>query len=87
MKAAFCQSSVTFARHIIISSWNSFNATRFIYAFPRELNTARQQPVIPADAHKVLPNAVNATNTSHSRAEHQTCGLGDVSVEFGIIYC
>lgn len=44
-------------------------------------------PRRPRYTHTVLQNALNATNTSHSSAERRTCGPGDVSVEFGIIYC
>lgn len=44
-------------------------------------------PCMPHYTHKVLQNALNATNTSHSSHERRTCGLGDVSVEFRIIYC
>lgn len=43
-------------------------------------------PCRPRYTQKVLQNALNATNTSHSSPERRTCGLGDVSAEFRRIY-
>lgn len=44
-------------------------------------------PCRPRFTHKLLQDALNATNTSHSSPRRPTCGPGDVSAEFRIIYC
>lgn len=68
---------------MVLWNWLAF----LIFPINSTLEVRNHWFLLTYPTYQVLRNAMNATNASHSSAEHWTCGLGDVSVEFRIIYC